>query len=98
MLTLEDAPSVMHEQLYIEALEQGKVRAATDIANLAYTLQQIFQPNVNNERPLILVSLVRAGLPIGVLLQRALVDADSSYALPSVHYGISIIRDRSVLR
>ena len=96
MLTLEDAPSVMHEQLYIEALEQGKVRAATDIANLAYTLQQIFQPNVNNERPLILVSLVRAGLPIGVLLQRALVDADSSYALPSVHYGISIIRDRGL--
>ena len=96
MLTLEDAPSVMHEQLYIEALEQGKVRAATDIANLAYTLQQVFQPSVDNDRPLILVSLVRAGLPIGVLLQRALADADSSYSLPSVHYGISIIRDRGL--
>lgn len=96
MLTLEDAPSAMHEQLYIEALEQGKTRAATDIANLAYTLQQVFQPTVNNECPLILVSLVRAGLPIGVLLQRALADADSSYALPSVHYGISIIRDRGL--
>ena len=96
MLTLEDAPSVMHEQLYIEALEQGKIRAATDIANLAYTLQQVFQPSVDNDRPLILVSLVRAGLPIGVLLQRALADADSSYSLPSVHYGISIIRDRGL--
>ena len=96
MLTLEDAPSAMHEQLYIEALEQGKVRAATDITNLAYTLQQVFQPNVNNERPLILVSLVRAGLPIGVLLQRALATADSSYSLPSVHYGVSIIRDRGL--
>ena len=52
MLTLEDAPSAMHEQLYIEALEQGKVRAATDITNLAHTLQQVFQPNVNKERPL----------------------------------------------
>ena len=96
MLTLEGAPSAMHEQLYIEALEQGKVRAATDIANLAYTLQQIFQPSVNNERPLVLVSLVRAGLPIGVLLQRALADADSSHFLPSIHYGISIIRDRGL--
>jgi hypothetical protein len=96
MLTLEDSPSAMHEQLYIEALEQGKTRAATDIANLAYTLQQVFQPTVNNECPLILVSLVRAGLPIGVLLQRALADADSSYALPSIHYGVSIIRDRGL--
>ena len=96
MLTLEDAPSAMHEQLYIEALEQGKTRAATDIANLAYTLQQVFQPTVNSECPLILVSLVRAGLPIGVLLQRALADADSSYALPSIHYGVSIIRDRGL--
>ena len=94
MLTLEDAPTAMHEQLYIEALEQGKIRTATDIANLAYTLQQVFQSSVDNDRPLILVSLVRAGLPIGVLLQRALADADSSYSLPSVHYGISIIRDR----
>ena len=96
MLTLEDAPSAMHEQLYIKALEQGKTRAATDIANLGYTLQQIFQPSVNNDRPLILVSLVRAGLPIGVLLQRALADIDSSYSLPSIHYGISIIRDRGL--
>ncbi|AAZ18609.1 conserved hypothetical protein [Psychrobacter arcticus 273-4] len=96
MLTLEDAPSAMHEQLYIEALEQGKAKAATDIANLAYTLQQVFQPNVNNESPLILVSLVRAGLPIGVLLQHALADTNSSYALPSIHYGVSIIRDRGL--
>lgn len=96
MLNLEDAPSAMHEQLYIEALEQGKIRAATDIANLAYTVQQIFQPAVDHERPLILVSLVRAGLPIGVLLQRALADADSRHYLPSVHYGVSIIRDRGL--
>lgn len=96
MLTLEDAPTAMHEQLYIEALEQGKVRAATDIANLAYTLEHVFQQTVNNECPLILVSLVRAGLPIGVLLQRALADINSSYSLPSVHYGVSIIRDRGL--
>ena len=96
MLTLEHAPTAMHEQLYQQALAQGTTRTATDIANLAYTLHHIFQQTVSTERPLILVSLVRAGLPIGVLLQRTLADADSSYALPSVHYGISIIRDRGL--
>lgn len=96
MLTLENAPTAMHEKLYQQALAQGTTRTATDIANLAYTLHHIFQQTVSTERPLILVSLVRAGLPIGVLLQRALADADSSYALPSVHYGISIIRDRGL--
>ena len=96
MLTLEDAPTAMHEQLYQQALEQGTTRTATDIANLAYTLHHTFQQNVSPERPLVFVSLVRAGLPVGVLLQRALADANSSYALPSVHYGISIIRDRGL--
>ena len=96
MLTLEGAPTAMHEQLYQQALEQGTTRTATDIANLAYTLHHTFQQNVSPERPLVFVSLVRAGLPVGVLLQRALRDANSSYALPSVHYGISIIRDRGL--
>ena len=106
MLTLEQAPTAMHEQLYKQALAQGSQRTATDIANLAYTLHDTFAQAINSKQPLILVSLVRAGLPIGVLLQRALSDngnsdnensdADSSYALPSVHYGISIIRDRGL--
>ena len=96
MLTLEDAPTARHEQLYQQALEQGTTRTATDIANLAYTLHHTFQQTVSPERPLVFVSLVRAGLPVGVLLQRALTDIDSSYALPSVHYGISIIRDRGL--
>ena len=96
MLTLEQAPTAMHEQLYVQALDQGAQRTASDIANLAYTLKQIFNNKVNSERPLVLISLVRAGLPIGVLLQRALADTDSGYHLPSKHYGISIIRDRGL--
>ncbi|MGP4864339.1 cysteine protease StiP domain-containing protein [Psychrobacter sp. T6-5] len=96
MLTLEQAPTAMHEQLYRQALAQGGERAATDIARLAHTLHDVFQHDVSDEHPLVLVSLVRAGLPIGVLLQRALSDTDSSYHLPSKHYGISIIRDRGL--
>ena len=96
MLTLEQAPTAMHEQLYRQALEQGGERAATDTTRLAHTLHDIFQHKVSDEHPLVLVSLVRAGLPIGVLLQRALSDSDSSYHLSSKHYGISIIRDRGL--
>ena len=96
MLTLENAPTAMHEQLYRQALAQGTTRTATDIANLAYTLHHVFQQTVSPERPLLLVSLVRAGLPVGVLLQRALADANSGYSLPSRHYGVSIIRDRGL--
>lgn len=96
MLTLEDAPSAKHIELYKQALAQGADRCAADIANLAYTLYEIFKDKVDNERPLTLVSLVRAGLPIGVLLQRALADTQQSYALPSQHFGISIIRDRGL--
>ncbi|GLR28381.1 cysteine protease StiP domain-containing protein [Psychrobacter pacificensis] len=96
MLTLEQAPTAMHEELYQQALAQGGKRAATDIARLAHTLHHVFCHDVSDEHPLVLVSLVRAGLPIGVLLQRALSDTDSSYHLPSIHYGISIIRDRGL--
>lgn len=96
MLTLEQAPTAMHEELYQQALAQGGKRAATDTARLAHTLHHVFQHDVSDEHPLVLISLVRAGLPIGVLLQRALSDTDSSYHLPSIHYGISIIRDRGL--
>lgn len=96
MLTLEQPPTATHEQLFQQALAQGGTRMATDIANLAYTLQGIFKDKVTTTAPLILVSLVRAGLPIGVLLQRALSDASSPYPLPSQHYGMSIIRDRGL--
>ncbi|WP_367107167.1 cysteine protease StiP domain-containing protein [uncultured Psychrobacter sp.] len=96
MLTLEQVPTAKHEQLYQQALEQGADRTASDIANLAYTLHDIFNEAIDDKQPLVLVSLVRAGLPIGVLLQRALTDTNSAYRLPSVHYGISIIRDRGL--
>ncbi|CAM3958320.1 cysteine protease StiP domain-containing protein [Psychrobacter arenosus] len=96
MLTLEQRPTATHEQLFQQALEQGRTRMATDIANLAYTLHEVFKAKVTTSVPLILVSLVRAGLPVGVLLQRALSDKTSPYALPSKHYGMSIIRDRGL--
>ena len=43
-------------------------------------------------RPIVLVSFVRAGVPLGVLLVRALRDLN----IECVHYGISIIRDKGI--
>ena len=96
MLTLEKPPSATHEALYNQALMAGKQRMANDVTNLAFSLHQLFHACVSASQPLILVSLVRAGLPIGVLLQKALSDASASYALASQHYGVSIIRDRGL--
>lgn len=96
MLTLESAPSAKHEQLYQQALAQGTARMAHEVADLANTLKTLFTNQVSTDRPLVLVSLVRAGLPVGVLLQRAFADKNARYALPSVHYGVSIIRDRGL--
>lgn len=96
MLTLEKPPSATHEALYNQALMAGKQRMANDITSLAFSLHQLFHACVSASQPLILVSLVRAGLPIGVLLQKALSDASASYALASQHYGVSIIRDRGL--
>ena len=96
MLTLEKPPSAMHEALYNQALAAGKQRMANDVTSLAFSLHQLFHACVSASQPLILVSLVRAGLPIGVLLQKALSDASASYALASQHYGVSIIRDRGL--
>lgn len=96
MLTLEKPPSATHEALYNQALAAGKQRMANDVTSLAFSLHQLFHACVSASQPLILVSLVRAGLPIGVLLQKALSDASASYALTSQHYGVSIIRDRGL--
>ena len=96
MLTLEKPPSATHEALYNQALAAGKQRMANDVTSLAFSLHQLFHAFVSASQPLILVSLVRAGLPIGVLLQKAFSDASASYALASQHYGVSIIRDRGL--
>lgn len=96
MLTLETAPSNTHQQLFLKALAQHKQRMANDIYAIANTLQQHFLTMVNHDKPLILLSLVRAGLPVGVLLQRIFSDIKLNCPLPSQHFGISIIRERGL--
>lgn len=87
MISVESAPSPTHQMLYEQALEQGALRLATEVQMLALELKKR-RPN----RPIILVSFVRAGVPLGVLLVRALRDL----GVESTHYSISIIRDKGI--
>lgn len=87
MISLESAPSDVHRALYERALKQNGARMAVDVQSLALALsEECTGPSI------VLVSFVRAGLPLGVLLRRALLDMGRD----AQHYGISIIRDRGI--
>ncbi|MFV3334791.1 cysteine protease StiP family protein [Pseudomonas sp. NY15437] len=87
MISMEHAPTEVHKNLYARALVQNGKRMATDVQALALAL------NAACSGPSIaLVSFVRAGLPLGVLLRRSLVEMGRD----AHHYGVSIIRDRGI--
>lgn len=87
MLSQEPPPSAQHLELFGKALDSGADRLAREVQVLANALVEQF-----SDMPVVLVSLVRAGVPLGVMLQRALSDMGRE----AHHYGISIIRDRGI--
>ncbi|MBC7544822.1 MAG: cysteine protease StiP family protein [Candidatus Sericytochromatia bacterium] len=89
MIGEEPAIGEAHREIFAAALQDGQARMGREVAALAATLAA-FLPN----RPIVLASLVRAGVPLGVLLRRALVDLGCE----TYHYGISIVRDRGIDR
>lgn len=88
MISHEKAPSETHLALYHQALSQERHRYAEDVQKLANALATHYQ----HAPEVVLVSLVRAGVPLGVLLKDALTDLNR----PCTHYGLSIIRDRGI--
>lgn len=86
MIGTEKPPSEQHLALYRQALEQGGARFARDTQTLANRLM------ADIAEPIVLVSLVRAGVPLGVCLKRAIQDTGRECH----HYGVSIIRDRGI--
>lgn len=87
MISQETAPSQAHQALFEQALAQNGARMAGDVQALAQALDREC-----NDGEIILVSFVRAGLPLGVLLRRALIGLGRQ----AHHYGISVIRDRGI--
>lgn len=90
MLSAEKVPDERYMALYRAALSRNAGRLSADIATLAQTIAD--RPETRWE--CVIISLARAGTPIGVLLKRAL----SRLGVAVHHYSISIIRDRGIDR
>ncbi|HET8700722.1 MAG TPA: cysteine protease StiP family protein [Nitrococcus sp.] len=87
MISREHAPSAQYFTLFKNLTARYKVRLATEVLALARHII------ATRPAPITIVSLARAGTPFGALLQRALTEV---LAVDSVHYSISIIRDRGI--
>lgn len=85
MLPLEKPPSKEYLDLYFGAVKQHKHEISQMTANLAAMITKSPRP--------VIVSLARAGIPVGVLLKRYLAGF-SGCECP--HYAISIIRDKGI--
>ena len=90
MLSEERLPDARYFELYRAALARngGRLRADVD------TLADAIAARPATARSCTLISLARAGTPIGVLLRRALVRR----GIDTAHYSISIIRGRGIDR
>jgi len=87
MLTPEQLPSAQYMQLFDDALQRNGQRMANDCLQLCTDLAA----SVRGE--IVIVSLARAGTPVGAILKHLLqrrLQRDCS------HYSVSIIRDRGI--
>lgn len=87
MLPCEHAPSEAYLRTFYDALERYAPLTAQAVGNLA---EKIFQEKGENT---VLVSLARAGTPVGILLKRYL---EKRHQIKIRHYTISIIRGKGI--
>lgn len=86
MISLEKAPTKEYMDLFAKAMEEGGHRMGVESARLAHAIA------ASVDGPITLVSLVRAGVPLGVVLNRAV----KALGRDVEHYGVSIIRDKGI--
>lgn len=87
MLPLEYVPSETYMRVYQEALKSYAKPTAEAVGRLADKLMS------TKGASMVLVSLARAGIPIGILLKRYI---RRKYKKELMHYAISIIRGRGI--
>ncbi|ASJ70724.1 cysteine protease StiP domain-containing protein [Granulosicoccus antarcticus] len=93
MISEERRPDERYLKIFEQARSKGQDRIAREISGLARRIaERVAEGSL--DRQITLCSLVRAGVPYGVLLQREL----SAIGVDTLHYGISIIRDRGLDR
>lgn len=87
MLPIEYHPSEEYMKIFYETLEKTKNKLAQLVALLCNKI--VF----NRGKNLVLVSLARAGTPIGILIKRYM---EYNFKIDLPHYSISIIRDKGI--
>lgn len=87
MLSPESAPSERYMRLFDEACRANNARMAQDCLRLAGLIAQ------RSQHRLAIVSLARAGTPVGVVVARLLREL---FGRDAVHYSVSIVRDRGI--
>ncbi|MEV1063227.1 phosphoribosyltransferase [Streptomyces sp. NPDC050263] len=86
-LPVEYQPSEQYQELFHAALETSAARIAHAVGVVTETVIAERSP-----RP-VLVSLARAGTPVGVLMRRW---AQARHGLDLAHYAVSIVRGRGI--
>lgn len=87
MLSPEALPSAHYLDVFHAACQANRAQMARDCLTLATLIA------ARRSGPITLVSLVRAGTPVGVILKHLLTQVMGRKV---VHYSISIVRDRGV--
>lgn len=87
MLPVEYVPTPQYMKVYREALETYAKPTAFSVGRLSDKIM------AEKGKDVVLVSLARAGIPIGILLKRYL---GKKYGQDVAHYAISIIRGRGI--
>ncbi|MFD9724429.1 phosphoribosyltransferase [Streptomyces sp. NPDC059072] len=86
-LPVEYQPSPQYQELYRSALKASAVRMAKAVGTVTETVLAERTPSP------VLVSLARAGTPVGVLMRRW---ARARHGLDLPHYAVSIVRGRGI--
>lgn len=87
MLPIEYEPSHEYIELFHKSLKETGPRLALAIAIVSEGILK------KRGKGVVLVSLARAGTPIGVLIKKYI---DQFYSIAAPHYSISIIRDKGI--
>jgi len=86
MLAPEPAPSAGYLAAFHQAHAANRARVGSDLARLVQALAR------RGGAEIVLVSLARAGTPVGILLRRGL----AALGHATLHYSVSIIRGRGL--
>ncbi|MFB7877007.1 phosphoribosyltransferase [Nocardia sp. NPDC056064] len=89
-LPVEFQPDAEYRELFDQVLAESAERLALAVATVAELVV------AERGTDIVLVSLARAGTPVGVLMRRWLASGIGRPALEVPHYAVSIVRDRGI--